>query len=162
MNALVYIDIEQGIHKRKSKVAWIEKRKKLHGFSYSKNIVNFESFCWNFSLSGNPIISEDGIIIFSPISYNWFNFFGRKSRHFLIQFKTSIVEGLVVGLQTNYGGVHLVGCWLFSLLFSTFCSSAAVLYTTVVGSSLAFLSSKKPFQAHHLLDGEGASNFFSP
>ena len=45
MNALVYINIGQGIHKRKSKVAWIWKRKKLHGFSYSKNIVNFESFC---------------------------------------------------------------------------------------------------------------------
>ena len=35
MNALVYVDIDQGIHKGKSKVARNEKRKKLHGFSYT-------------------------------------------------------------------------------------------------------------------------------
>ena len=35
MNALVYVDIDQGIHMGKSKVARNEKRKKLHGFSYT-------------------------------------------------------------------------------------------------------------------------------
>ena len=35
MNALVYVDIAQGIHKGKSKVARNEKRKKLRGFSYT-------------------------------------------------------------------------------------------------------------------------------
>ena len=35
MNALVYADIDQGIHKGKSKVARNEKRKKLRGFSYT-------------------------------------------------------------------------------------------------------------------------------
>ena len=37
MNALVYVDIDQGegIHKEKYKVARNEKRKKLHGFSYT-------------------------------------------------------------------------------------------------------------------------------
>ena len=44
MNALVYVDIDQGIHKGKMKVALNEKRKKLHGFSFSINIANFEAF----------------------------------------------------------------------------------------------------------------------
>ena len=36
MNAMVYVNIDQGIiHKGKSKVARNEKRKKLHGFSYT-------------------------------------------------------------------------------------------------------------------------------
>ena len=42
MNALVYVDIDQGIHYGKNKVARNEKRKKLHGFSYAKIIANFE------------------------------------------------------------------------------------------------------------------------
>ena len=42
MNALVYVDIDQGIHKVKLKVARNEKRKKLHGFSYDNNMANFE------------------------------------------------------------------------------------------------------------------------
>ena len=33
MNALVYVNIDQGIHEVKYKVARNEKRKKLHGFS---------------------------------------------------------------------------------------------------------------------------------
>ena len=44
INALVYVDIDQGIHKEKMKVALNEKRKKLHGFSFSTNIANFEAF----------------------------------------------------------------------------------------------------------------------
>ena len=35
MNALVYVDIDQGIYKKKLKNAPNEKRKKLHGFSYA-------------------------------------------------------------------------------------------------------------------------------
>ena len=35
MNALVYVDIDKGIHKGKSKVAQNEKRKKICGFSYT-------------------------------------------------------------------------------------------------------------------------------
>ena len=35
INALVYVDIDQDIHKGKSKVARNKKRKKLHGFSYT-------------------------------------------------------------------------------------------------------------------------------
>ena len=36
----VYVDIDQG----KNKVAQNEKGKKLHGFSYSKNTVNFVAY----------------------------------------------------------------------------------------------------------------------
>ena len=53
MNALVYVNIDLGIHKGKSKVARNEKRKTLHGFSYTSNIANFEAFRWNISLSAN-------------------------------------------------------------------------------------------------------------
>ena len=43
-NALVYVDIDQGIFKGEMKVAWNEKQKKLRGFSFSINIPNFEAF----------------------------------------------------------------------------------------------------------------------
>ena len=53
MNALVYVDIDQGIHKGKMKVALNEKWKKLHGFSFSINIANFEAFLSVFKLTKN-------------------------------------------------------------------------------------------------------------
>ena len=54
MNALVYVDIDQGIHKGKMKVARNEKRKKL-GFSFYINIGNFEAFLWNLNLSAKHL-----------------------------------------------------------------------------------------------------------
>ena len=42
MNALIYVNIDQGIHEGKSKVAQNEKRKKLHEVSFFINIANFE------------------------------------------------------------------------------------------------------------------------
>ena len=54
MNALVYVNIDQGIHKGKMKVARNEKRKKLLGFSFYKNI-GFEAFLWNSNLSANRL-----------------------------------------------------------------------------------------------------------
>ena len=51
MNALVYVDIDQSIHKLR--VARNEKRKKLLGFSVSINIVNFEAFLLVKKLSAN-------------------------------------------------------------------------------------------------------------
>ena len=39
-----YVDIDQGIHKEKMKVALNEKQKKLHGFSFSINMANSEAF----------------------------------------------------------------------------------------------------------------------
>ena len=53
MNALVYVDIDRGIHKVKLKNALNEKRKKLHGFSFSINIANFEAFLWTKKLISN-------------------------------------------------------------------------------------------------------------
>ena len=44
MNAPVYVDIDQGIHKVKLKNTLNEKRKKLGGFSFSINMANFEAF----------------------------------------------------------------------------------------------------------------------
>ena len=53
MNALVYVDIDQGIYKGKMKVALNEKRKKLRGFSFSINMANFEAFLLVFKLTKN-------------------------------------------------------------------------------------------------------------
>ena len=44
MNAQVYVDIDQDIHKVKLKVVRNEKRKQLRGFSFSINVANFEAF----------------------------------------------------------------------------------------------------------------------
>ena len=48
----IYVDIDQGIHKGKIKVALNEKRKKLHGFSFSI-MANFEAFFWTKKLISN-------------------------------------------------------------------------------------------------------------
>ena len=53
MNALVYVDRDQGIHKGKMKVALNEKQKIQHGFSFSINIANFEAFVSVFKLTKN-------------------------------------------------------------------------------------------------------------
>ena len=53
MNALVYVNIDQGIYNGKMKVAQNEKRKKLCGFSFSINIPNFEAFFSVFNLTKN-------------------------------------------------------------------------------------------------------------
>ena len=52
MNALVYVDIDQGIYKGKIKVALNEKQKKLPGFSFSINIA-FEAFLLRITLTKN-------------------------------------------------------------------------------------------------------------
>ena len=44
MGTTKYIDIDQGIYKVKLKVALNEKQKKLHGFSFSISMANFEAF----------------------------------------------------------------------------------------------------------------------
>ena len=41
-NALIFVDIDKGIHKIKCKIAWNEKRIKLCGVSFSMNMANFE------------------------------------------------------------------------------------------------------------------------
>ena len=55
MNALFYVDIDQGIRKVNMKVAQNEKRKKLLGFSFYIYIGNFEAFLRNLNLSANRL-----------------------------------------------------------------------------------------------------------
>ena len=49
---MVYVNIDQGIHKRKMKVALNEKRKKLHRFSFYINIA-YEAFLLVLKLTKN-------------------------------------------------------------------------------------------------------------
>ena len=60
VNGLVDVEIDQGIHKGKMKVALNEKRKNLRGFSFSINIVNFEAFISVFKLTKNPLFLKSG------------------------------------------------------------------------------------------------------
>ena len=54
MNALVYVDIDQGIHKGKMKVPLNGKTKqKTLGFSFSINIANIEAFLLVIKLTKN-------------------------------------------------------------------------------------------------------------
>ena len=59
MNALVYVNIEQGIHKRKSKVAW----KNYVNFLTDKNqnTLNFEAFHWTITLSANLLFQKSAM-----------------------------------------------------------------------------------------------------
>ena len=59
MNALIYVNIDQGIHKVKLKNAPNEKQKKLRGFSFSINIANFEAFLWTKKVDLKPLFSEE-------------------------------------------------------------------------------------------------------
>ena len=63
MNALVYVDKGQGIHKGKMKVALNEKQKKLRGFSFSINMANFEAFLSVFKLTKNPLFLKSVLYI---------------------------------------------------------------------------------------------------
>ena len=62
MNALVYVDIDQGIHKVKLKNALNEKRKKLRGFSFSINMANFEAFRRTKKLISNLFFLKSGLV----------------------------------------------------------------------------------------------------
>ena len=58
MNALVYVDVDQGIYKVELKFAPNEKRKKIRGFSFSLNIANFEAFLLIFKLTKTSFSEE--------------------------------------------------------------------------------------------------------
>ena len=47
------------------KVALNEKRKKLHGFSFSINIANFEAFPLVFKLTKNPLFLKSDVTTLS-------------------------------------------------------------------------------------------------
>ena len=57
------VNIDQSIHLEKIKVAQNEKRKKLHGFSYYKNIGKFEAFWRDKNFRKN--------LLFLGSYYNW-------------------------------------------------------------------------------------------
>ena len=62
MNAPVYVNIDQGIHKVKLKVARNEKRKKLHGFPFTMNMANFEAFRWTKKMISNLFFQNVGMM----------------------------------------------------------------------------------------------------
>ena len=66
MNAPIYVNIDQGIHKGKLKVAQNEKRKKLSGLSFSINIVNFEVFCRTKKLISNLFFLKSVVLFNHP------------------------------------------------------------------------------------------------
>ena len=68
MNALVYVDIDRGIHKGKLKNALNEKRKKLRGFSFSINIANFEAFRWTKKLISNLFFLKSDIVMQTSVN----------------------------------------------------------------------------------------------
>ena len=47
-----------------------EMKKKIHGFSYSKNMANFEVFCWNISTSINLFFLKSVIVLAYQIQAN--------------------------------------------------------------------------------------------
>ena len=63
MNVPVYVDIDQGIHKVKLKVARNEKGKKLLMFSFSINVANFEAFCRTKKLISNLFFLKSAMLI---------------------------------------------------------------------------------------------------
>ena len=75
MNALVYVDIDQGIHKGEMKVALNEKRKKLRGFSFSINIANFEAFLSVFKLAKNLFFLKSDVRSTTYLHFNNVQFF---------------------------------------------------------------------------------------
>ena len=62
---MFYVDIDQGIHKGKMKVALNEKQKKTMWFSFSINLANFEAFLSVFKLTKNPLFlkSDSALLI---------------------------------------------------------------------------------------------------
>ena len=64
------MDIDQGIHKVKLKVALNEKRKKLPGFSFSINMANFEAFRWTKKLISNLFFLKSVYVFYFPTNYH--------------------------------------------------------------------------------------------
>ena len=88
MNAPVYVDIDQGIHKGKLKNALNEKRKKLRGFSFSINMANFEAFCRTKKLISNLFFLKSEYVHVGPTQVKCRHlissiFYVRNFRHFL-------------------------------------------------------------------------------
>ena len=88
-NSLFYIGIDQGIHKVKLKVARNEKQIKLHWFSSSINIANFEAFCRTKKLISNLFfLKSDSVIKICHILY-------MKSENHQLPFPFPLIIALV-------------------------------------------------------------------
>ena len=74
-------DIEQGIYKVKLKVALNEKRKKIHGFSFSINMANFEAFWGVKKLSANLSFLKCELLISQKVWKS--KLFSRKNSRYL-------------------------------------------------------------------------------
>ena len=63
MNTLVCVDIDQGMHSLVKKIKLLEMKneKKLHRFSYFKNIANFEAFWRDKNFSKNVLFLGSGL-----------------------------------------------------------------------------------------------------
>ena len=72
MNVLVYGNIDWGIQKGKLKNALNEKWKKLHGFSISINIANFEVFVRTKKVDLKPLFLEESDFEYPPHDYSDF------------------------------------------------------------------------------------------
>ena len=120
MNALVYVDIDQGIHKGKIKVALNEKRKKLHGFSFSINIANFEAFLQRIKLIKNLLFLQSAYVYFFST--------------------TQAIYVIILQPPSPHGGDIICGCPLVIKFFVlcpilTKLSEIAVLMSTVISPS---------------------------
>ena len=71
INALVYVNIDQGIHNGKNEICSKWKAKKLIGFSFYINIKNFEAFFQNLNLSTKHLFWRCDIGGFQ--FQNWFS-----------------------------------------------------------------------------------------
>ena len=72
MNAVAYVDTDQGIHYGKIKVTQNAKRKNyLGGFSNFINMVNFEAFFWVISSSINLLFLKSDYIIYQVKTIWW-------------------------------------------------------------------------------------------
>ena len=86
MNALVYVDIDRGIHKGKLKNALNEKQKKLRGFSFSINMANFEAFRRTKKMISNVFFLKSALELqippLSDVTGLKFPYFGRDRPNF--------------------------------------------------------------------------------
>ena len=90
MNALVYVDIDRGIHKGKLKNALNEKLKKLHGFSLSINIANFEAFRWTKKLISNLFFLKSDRFTANILHSN------RRDHHLLCLYYLQYIWGPII------------------------------------------------------------------
>ena len=104
----------------------MKNEKKLHGFSYSKSMANFETFCGSFSSSTNLIFlmsvkrrkNKIKSFEFSPFEANISAFKALCNEKFILGFRMSVCQALKRKIQsdTNYHTSHIKSLFTFLLL----------------------------------------------